>query len=250
MRPASSATRTSSATSTSGPTSSGPSARSSSSSTRRASAATSCLLTTRSPSRPGPSPLGGRRLRARYPLVDDGSRDVELLRLIHEPEVTPAELAEAYPAHLHIDLLERARGRGLGRLLIERLLGELRARGVPGVHLGVDATTPTPSASTSTSVSARSAASRAESSWACDWSADRARGRQHSPLPRPSALAARSEPLQSVKDEVEREAELDIVVAGAEAAVVGRCQGHLGDVRVALGQPSRECGRRFGVHLR
>jgi ribosomal protein S18 acetylase RimI-like enzyme len=77
-------------------------------------------------------------LRARYPLVDDGARDVELVRLIHAPEVTPPQLAEAYPAHLHIDLLERARGQGLGRVLIERLLGELRERGVPGVHLGVD----------------------------------------------------------------------------------------------------------------
>jgi ribosomal protein S18 acetylase RimI-like enzyme len=78
-------------------------------------------------------------LRARYPLLDDGSRDAELVSLIHRPEVTPPEIAEPYPAHLHIDLLERARGRGLGRLLIDRLLGELRARGVPGVHLGVDA---------------------------------------------------------------------------------------------------------------
>ena len=44
----------------------------------------------------------------------------------------------AYPAHLHIDLEARARGRGLGRVLIEGLLTDLRARGVPGVHLGVD----------------------------------------------------------------------------------------------------------------
>jgi ribosomal protein S18 acetylase RimI-like enzyme len=41
---------------------------------------------------------------------------------------------------LHIDLQERAQGTGLGRLLIERLLGELRERAVPGVHLGVDVT--------------------------------------------------------------------------------------------------------------
>ena len=77
-------------------------------------------------------------LRLRYPLVDDGSRDVELLRLIHAPERTPPGLAGAYPAHLHIDLLERARGQGLGRALVDRLLVELRDRGVPGIHLGVD----------------------------------------------------------------------------------------------------------------
>jgi ribosomal protein S18 acetylase RimI-like enzyme len=79
-------------------------------------------------------------LRARYPLpVDtDDSPDAVLIRDIHQPPRTSPELASAYPAHLHIDLQERARGSGLGRLLIERLLGELRERGVAGVHLGVD----------------------------------------------------------------------------------------------------------------
>jgi ribosomal protein S18 acetylase RimI-like enzyme len=81
-------------------------------------------------------------LRQRYPRLDDGSRDAEVVRLIHEPERTPAELAAAYPAHLHIDLQERARGQGLGRLLMERLLADLRARGVVGVHLGVDEDNP------------------------------------------------------------------------------------------------------------
>jgi ribosomal protein S18 acetylase RimI-like enzyme len=77
-------------------------------------------------------------LKARYPLISDGSRDAELIRLIHEPPRTPEKLAAAYPAHLHIDLEERARGTGLGRVLIERLLDELRERGIAGVHLGVD----------------------------------------------------------------------------------------------------------------
>jgi ribosomal protein S18 acetylase RimI-like enzyme len=78
------------------------------------------------------------RLRQRYPIIDDGSRDAEVVGLIHRPERTPSELAAAYPAHLHIDLQERARGRGLGRSLIKRLLSDLRERGVVGVHLGVD----------------------------------------------------------------------------------------------------------------
>ena len=77
-------------------------------------------------------------LRERYPLLDDSSPDAELVRLIHDPERTPAKLAATYPAHLHIDLQERARGRGLGRLIVERLLEELRGREVAGVHLGVD----------------------------------------------------------------------------------------------------------------
>lgn len=78
-------------------------------------------------------------LRARYPLLGDGSADAEMIRLIHEPPRTPSAIAEEFPAHLHIDLQERARGSGLGRTLIERLLAELRGREVAGVHLGVDA---------------------------------------------------------------------------------------------------------------
>jgi ribosomal protein S18 acetylase RimI-like enzyme len=78
-------------------------------------------------------------LRVRYPILDDSSRDAGLIRHIHEPPLTPAELAGDFPAHLHIDLEVRARGACLGRALIERLLSDLRGRGVVGVHLGVDA---------------------------------------------------------------------------------------------------------------
>jgi ribosomal protein S18 acetylase RimI-like enzyme len=77
-------------------------------------------------------------LRARYPLLRDGSRDAELVRAFHVPETTPTRLVDAYPAHLHIDLLERARGHGLGGVLVRGLLAELRDRGVTGVHLSVD----------------------------------------------------------------------------------------------------------------
>jgi ribosomal protein S18 acetylase RimI-like enzyme len=77
-------------------------------------------------------------LRARYPVRDDGSRDADLVRLIHTPERTPPELAHEYPAHLHIDLQQRARGTGLGRALVEQLLEDLRGRRVAGVQLGVD----------------------------------------------------------------------------------------------------------------
>ncbi len=40
-----------------------------------------------------------------------------------------------WPAHLHIDLLEVARGKGAGSELVRRWLDSLRRRNVPGCHL-------------------------------------------------------------------------------------------------------------------
>ncbi len=77
-------------------------------------------------------------LRARYPRLDDDSPSARLIRRIHEPETRDPAVVEAYPAHFHIDLLRRTRGSGMGRTLIERLCSDLRERGIPGVHMGVD----------------------------------------------------------------------------------------------------------------
>lgn len=81
------------------------------------------------------------RLRAdaeRWRRVEPGSPDAELLALVRHPERTPPSVAATWPAHLHIDLLPQAQGRGDGRRLLEHLLTALRERGVPGVMLGVD----------------------------------------------------------------------------------------------------------------
>jgi ribosomal protein S18 acetylase RimI-like enzyme len=48
--------------------------------------------------------------------------------------------AGEYPAHLHIDLLPETQGQGLGRRLLETLFAELRRRGVPALHLGMNPT--------------------------------------------------------------------------------------------------------------
>ena len=50
-------------------------------------------------------------------------------------EPSPHAPFEQFPAHLHINLLEAARGLGAGRALLERFLGQLEAAGVPGVQL-------------------------------------------------------------------------------------------------------------------
>lgn len=68
-----------------------------------------------------------------------GRRDHELLRVVHEGATYDPAVTDRYPAHLHIDLLPGAQGRGLGRELIATLAAALRDRGVPGLHLGVSA---------------------------------------------------------------------------------------------------------------
>ncbi|AWN22324.1 GNAT family N-acetyltransferase [Deinococcus irradiatisoli] len=84
-------------------------------------------------------------LRPLYPLPgsQDKSPDAGAHRLIHAGCPAPEQpWLSQYPAHLHIDLLPAAQGRGQGRALMEALWGALRSAGVPGVHLGVGAANP------------------------------------------------------------------------------------------------------------
>lgn len=77
------------------------------------------------------------RLRAPPPPGHARTEDEQLLAELHAPTIVlPRDLA-AYPAHLHIDLLPRAQGRGHGRRMMRTLLDALAARGAAGVHLGV-----------------------------------------------------------------------------------------------------------------
>jgi ribosomal protein S18 acetylase RimI-like enzyme len=65
--------------------------------------------------------------------------DQRLAFLIHHPVPTPAELAERFPAHLHIDLLPRLQGQGLGRRMMDAWLALAKSMGAAGAHLGVSA---------------------------------------------------------------------------------------------------------------
>jgi GNAT superfamily N-acetyltransferase len=83
-------------------------------------------------------------LRDRYPLgtFAEDTPDDRIVRLIHNPPTASPDVVERYPAHLHIDLLPRLQGRGVGRRLITTLFDSLAAVGVPGVHLGVSTANP------------------------------------------------------------------------------------------------------------
>lgn len=83
-------------------------------------------------------------LREQYPPVEDpqdGTEDHVLIGRLHEAWGDLPVYAE-HPAHMHIDLLPRLQGLGLGRALVETLAEALRARGVPGLHLGVSKDNP------------------------------------------------------------------------------------------------------------
>ena len=67
------------------------------------------------------------------------TRVQEAYHTYHHPEYFCPEPYAAYPSHLHIDLLERARSRGFGRRMLERVIENLRQRGSPGAHLAVSA---------------------------------------------------------------------------------------------------------------
>ena len=67
-----------------------------------------------------------------------GKAQREMTELGLHPERMLIPEVDLYPAHLHIDLLPSAQGQGLGRQLIDGLVGALLVRGVPGVHLEMD----------------------------------------------------------------------------------------------------------------
>ncbi len=77
-----------------------------------------------------------KRYAEDYPARSDFER--QILATIRRP-LEPDPFAAEYPAHLHIDLLPVLQGKGCGRALVDTLVAALRARGVPGLHLGVGA---------------------------------------------------------------------------------------------------------------
>ena len=80
------------------------------------------------------------RIEAAYEHTEPVVTKDDLIRhLGFWPERMNIPEVDEYPAHLHIDLLPRQQGKGLGRQLIQTLMAALRDRGVPGLHLTMDA---------------------------------------------------------------------------------------------------------------
>lgn len=83
-----------------------------------------------------------------WPALRDKYRDPELdltpadrkrVTAIMAPNADPLELVARYPAHIHMNLLPRLRGQGIGRALTERWIAEACEAKVKGIHLGAGA---------------------------------------------------------------------------------------------------------------
>ena len=66
-------------------------------------------------------------------------REKSLFGYIQNPPLRPEEIVKDYPSHLHIDLLEKAQGRGIGKAMMQQIFQTLSEQGSKGVHLGMGA---------------------------------------------------------------------------------------------------------------
>ncbi len=80
-------------------------------------------------------------LRQRYANPQPGFTEADKGRIsaIMQPEINPAEIVRKYPAHIHMNLLPRLRGQGVGTALVRKWVDGARAAEVSGIHLGASA---------------------------------------------------------------------------------------------------------------
>ena len=64
---------------------------------------------------------------------DTWNKTEKITNLLFHP--VSQRLLPDYPAHLHIDLLSRAQGKGQGKLLMDRFIDYLKYNKIPGLHL-------------------------------------------------------------------------------------------------------------------
>ena len=85
-------------------------------------------------------------LRERYPdpTGDPAGWDADQRRcyLFHHPRLAPEEVVRAYPAHLHMNLLPRLQGRGIGRSLLAHWIAAARRQGATAAHIGTGSSNP------------------------------------------------------------------------------------------------------------
>jgi len=83
------------------------------------------------------------RLRSEYPdpgqiAATEWTQDQRRAHMIHHPDRVPPEVSGPYPAHLHMNLLPRIQGAGIGSRLLEAWLDLVAPLGAEAVHVGVN----------------------------------------------------------------------------------------------------------------
>lgn len=83
-------------------------------------------------------------LRRQYPATPDPAgrggwtADQRRIAMIHHPERAPGPVVQAHPAHLHLNLLPRLQGRGIGTRLFRAWERLAAAQGASALHVGVN----------------------------------------------------------------------------------------------------------------
>ena len=81
------------------------------------------------------------KYQKRFPMPEGDpkswNQDQKIIELIHKPRISIPNSLKNFPAHLHIDLLPRARKKGNGRRMIETLQNQFKILGIKGVFLDV-----------------------------------------------------------------------------------------------------------------
>lgn len=80
-------------------------------------------------------------IRPRYAAPDwerraEWSEDERRRGFIHRPTPIPPPVVAAYPGHMHLNLLPRLQGHGLGRALCRAWLDTAKAAGIGPLHIG------------------------------------------------------------------------------------------------------------------
>ena len=83
------------------------------------------------------------RLRQQYPVPDEArmvewSHDHRRVSMIHNPRPTPAAVVQSYPSHLHMNLLPRLQGLGIGSRMFAAWLSTAATRGIGPLHVAVN----------------------------------------------------------------------------------------------------------------
>jgi GNAT superfamily N-acetyltransferase len=82
-------------------------------------------------------------LRERYAMPSEGdalrwTHDQRRAFMIHRPMPAPRTIALQYPAHLHMNLLPRLQGRGIGTRLFHQWMAIAGARGTTATHVAIN----------------------------------------------------------------------------------------------------------------